>query len=109
VLLGQRWINGARYKLQTQLGFSATKNFLAEADYFNPPRADVVELSLNNEWTLWQRYERSLKRRLVLSLSRCRQRGFQTQTDHGFRYEHQWNWDAQRRLKYGFVQTRQPF
>ena len=105
----QRWVSGPVFKLQTQLDLSASENSELNRAYFNPVRDTDLNLDIKAEWLTWQRYERSFKQRLDVSVGQYNQTGFNSGISAGLRYEHEWTPDHETLLSYGIGREFRPY
>lgn len=105
----ERWWSGSAYKLDTQLGVSASNNSLNDAVYFNPRNDASFDVQMINEWTLWRNYLYSFKHRLVLGMGQYWQQDYGAKDMETVRYEHEWNFDPFRTLSYGIAYERHPY
>lgn len=102
----QRLVNEPAYKLDGTLNLYVSHNTRAAAPYFNPRNDLSLNLSLDNEWLLWRRYEQSFRHRVGVTVGSYRQQDFATVNTWDVRYEQQWNPDDKTELRYGVSRGR---
>ncbi len=105
----ERWWSGSTYKLDTVVNVTGSDNSLANADYFNPRNDFSIDAQMINEWTLWQKYQRSFKHRVVLGAGEYWQQGFASGITNTVRYEQELNLDSFHTLNYGVAYERHPY
>ena len=94
-------IQGPYYKGTLEAAFSASRNNLEGANYFNPSSSQTTELSWINEWMNYQRYNRSFGQQLALSVGRAAEAGFATGTIGAIRYVQRLSFSDTLALNYG--------
>lgn len=105
----ERWWSGSTYKLDTVVNVAGSDNSLVNADYFNPRSDFLIDAQMINEWTLWQKYQRSFKHRVVLGVGEYWQQGFASGMTNIVRYEQELNLDPFRTINYGVAYERHPY
>jgi biofilm PGA synthesis protein PgaA len=99
--LYQRLVTRPHYLLNGYLDITTSGNSRSDAPYFNPDQDAGVSLTLENDWLLWRRYQRSFRHRLAFSGGGYWQQGFGADPVGGVRYEHVWEVDPRFFLLYG--------
>ena len=94
-------IEGPYYKGTLEAAFSATRNSLADAAYFNPSSAHTTELAWVSEWMNYQRYNRSFGQQLTVSVGRTAEAGFATGTIGAVYYTQRVSFSDTLALSYG--------
>ena len=107
--LAQRLRTRPHYKLDGVVDLYTSRNDRDDAPYFNPGRDFSLDLSLENEWLILRRYERSFRHRLALTLGLYEQQDHGTHPTWGLRYEQQWNRDDQTEVRYGVSYLRRVY
>lgn len=109
-LIGEvQLVQGPFYKGTLELELSASRNTLANTNYFNPESDYTTLLSYTSEWLTYQRYTRSFRQQLVLAAGRYRETGFDAGTIGSITYEHDWQLNDVMSLRYGIGYARRLF
>jgi biofilm PGA synthesis protein PgaA len=99
--LYQRLVAHPHYLLNGYLDLYTSGNSRSDAPYFNPDQDAGASLTLENEWLLWRRYQRSFLHRLAFTAGGYWQQNFGADPVGGVRYEHVWEADSRFFLLYG--------
>ncbi|NOX91271.1 MAG: poly-beta-1,6 N-acetyl-D-glucosamine export porin PgaA [Gammaproteobacteria bacterium] len=102
----QRLFTGLRYTLTGELYLYHQTNTADNAAYFNPSKQNSVELSFNNEWLTYLRYEKSMRQRLKISVGSNSQQKFNTKSTWMVSYEHHWSFSQRLSIAYGISRSR---
>jgi biofilm PGA synthesis protein PgaA len=102
----QRLITRPHYRMDGLLGIYASRNTRDDAPYFNPASDLAADLTLNNEWLLYRRYEYSFSHRLALTAGTYHQEDFGSDNTWALQYEQRWNPNDQFDLVYGVTRAR---
>lgn len=105
----ERWISGPVFKLGTTAAFSASRNNLDGANYFNPERDREATLTVTGEWLGWRHYEKAFRQRLSLTAGHYSQKGYSGGEVGDLRYEHEWRVDPALYLSYGIGHSLHPY
>lgn len=107
--LDRRLITEPHYKLTTHLRMDTSHNSESNVSYFNPSRDMEVGATLDNEWLLWRRYERSFGHRLQVGAGEYWQKSFGSDTSWLISYEQQFKWDNRFEIDYGLTRSQHPY
>ncbi len=99
--LYQRLITQPHYRLNGYLDFDTSGNSRSDTPYFSPEQDAAASLTLENDWLLWRRYDRSFRHRLALSTGGYWQQDFGSDFIGSVRYEHVWEYFPRFSLLYG--------
>lgn len=105
----ERWVTGPVYQLDTRLDLDTSSNTLGATNYFNPRRDFTDEITLQNQWLQYRRYDRALTHELDAGL------GDYWQENHGaglvasLRYQLGYDINDRLTLKAGIGQTWRPY
>jgi biofilm PGA synthesis protein PgaA len=105
----QRLMTRPHYRMDGLLGVYASRNTREDAPYFNPASDLSLDLTLNNEWLLYRRYEYSFRHRLALSAGNYHQEDFGSDSTWALQYEQRWSPLDQFDLGYGLVRARRVY
>ena len=105
----ERWVSEPIYKINTVLGFSSSRNSLANRAYYNPSQDQELDLDIKAEWLTWQRYKRSFRQRVDLTLGHYWETGYSSGATSGLRYEHEWNFENEFGFSYGVGRNFHPY
>ncbi|MCC6303501.1 MAG: poly-beta-1,6 N-acetyl-D-glucosamine export porin PgaA [Gammaproteobacteria bacterium] len=107
--VAQRLMTRPHYHMDGLLGVYASRNTREGAPYFNPASDLSVDLTLNNEWLLYRRYEYSFRHRLALSAGGYHQEDFGSDTLWAAQYEQRWSPQDRFDLVYGLIRARRVY
>ncbi len=99
--LYQRLVTRPHYLLNGYLDLYTSGNSRSDAPYFNPDRDAGASLTLENDWLLWRRYQRSFRHRLAFTAGGYWQQDFGSAPVGAVRYEQVWEVDPRFFLLYG--------
>jgi biofilm PGA synthesis protein PgaA len=99
--LYQRLVTRPHYLLNGYLDLDTSGNSRSDAPYFNPDHDAGASLTLENDWLLWRRYQRSFRHRLAFTAGGYWQQGFGSAPVGGVRYEQVWEVSPRFFLLYG--------
>lgn len=105
----QRLITQPHYRMDGLLGVYASRNTRDGAPYFNPASDRSADVTLDNEWLLYRRYEYSFRHRLALSAGNYQQEDFGSDGVWALQYEQRWNPHDRFELGYGIVRARRVY
>jgi biofilm PGA synthesis protein PgaA len=105
----ERWLSGPVFKLDTTLTVYGSKNSDGPREYFNPRRDRQADFTVSGEWLSARRYDRSFRQRVALTRGQYRQDGFRSGAAADVHYEHEWNRDKERTLRYGLGRSFHPY
>jgi biofilm PGA synthesis protein PgaA len=88
------------------LGIYASRNTRDDAPYFNPASDLAADVTLDNEWLLYRRYEYSFSHRLALTAGTYHQEDFGSDPTWALQYEQRWAPHDQFDLAYGVTRAR---
>jgi biofilm PGA synthesis protein PgaA len=81
-------VQGPVYNATLGVELSVSRNSLENTAYFNPKSDHTEQISYTSEWLNYQRYDRSFKQTLVLSIGRYTEEGFATGAISSVSYQH---------------------
>ncbi len=99
--LYQRLVTRPHYLLNGYLDLTTSGNSRSDAPYFNPDLDAGASLTLENDWLLWRRYQRSFRHRLAFTAGGYWQQDFGSAPVGGVRYEQVWEIEPRFFLLYG--------
>lgn len=99
--VSQRLVTRDYYRLTGGLSGYASRNSLEDRPYFNPERDASVQVSLDQTWIAWRRYESRLSHKLTAHGGFYRQEDFSTEPTGGLRYALEWRWRDSLTLELG--------
>lgn len=107
----ERLISGPRYTMNLLGGVYASTNSLAAAapPYYNPRRDGSASMTVQNEWTQFRRYDRSLTHRLDMEFGRYWQAGHDSGRIQSLRYVIAWAPDDRSELRLALGYLRRPY
>lgn len=104
-----RLLSRPHYKLDARLDLGNGFNSESDGPYFSPERDFSAELTLENRWLLYRRYDFSFGHRLALSGGGYWQRDFGGHPVASLLYEHNWQAHDRLALDYGAVWRRRVY
>ncbi|MBK9130289.1 MAG: poly-beta-1,6 N-acetyl-D-glucosamine export porin PgaA [Gammaproteobacteria bacterium] len=107
--LAQRLMTRPHYRMDGLLGIYTSRNTREGAPYFNPASDVSVDVTLNNEWLLYRRYEYSFRHRLALSAGNYHQEDFGSDGVWAAQYEQRWSPLDRFDLAYGLIRARRVY
>lgn len=105
----ERLLSRPHYKLDARLDLGNAFNSESDGPYFSPERDFSAELTLDNRWLLYRRYDFSFGHRLALSGGGYWQRDFGGHPVASLLYEHNWQAHDRLALDYGAVWRRRVY
>lgn len=102
----ERLYTHPRFRTNGILRLYASRNRLTDVPYFSPRRDRSIEYTLDNEWLTYRDYGFRFYQRLILTLGRYYQDGFDGENVTAIRYEHDWNVHDNLLLLYGVKRSR---
>ncbi len=105
----ERLLSRPHYKLDARLDLGNGFNSESDGPYFSPERDFSAELTLDNRWLLYRRYDFSFGHRLALSGGGYWQRDFGGHPVASLLYEHNWQAHDRLALDYGAVWRRRVY
>jgi biofilm PGA synthesis protein PgaA len=105
----ERLLTGPRYKLDLDGSLYASRNTRTDVPYFSPRQDVSFDLTFENHWLTWRRYEHSFTQRLALTAGDYWQEGFGSGPILGLRYEHEWEHARWQTLRYGVGILNRPY
>lgn len=97
----QRLVTKPAYRLDARVDLYASRNSERDTIYFNPERDFASNVTLDNRWRSWRRYENSFEQRLALTAGTYKQRGFSGGGTWNVEYGHSWRLGPGLSLGYG--------
>ena len=105
----ERLLSRPHYKLDARLDLGLGSNSESDGPYFSPERDFSAEMTLDNRWLLYRRYDFSFGHRLALSGGGYWQRDFGGHPVASLLYEHNWQAHDRLGLDYGAVWRRRVY
>lgn len=102
----QRLWQNPRQKINLYASIYASTNSEQGTIYFNPEEDLAVNGTIEHDWLIHQRYERSMHQRLSFSLGQYEQAHFSGGQTLGFRLEHDWRLNRTCAFTYGLGRSR---
>lgn len=107
--IAQRLMTRPHYRMEGLAGVYTSRNTREGAPYFNPASDLSLDLTLNNEWLLYRRYEYAFRHRLAVSAGNYHQEDFGTDSTWALQYEQRWSPRDQFDLGYGIMRARRVY
>ena len=105
----ERLLSRPHYKLDARLDLGISSNSESDGPYFSPERDFSAELTLDNRWLLYRRYDFSFGHRFALSGGGYWQRDYSGHPVASLLYEHNWQAHDRLALDYGAVWRRRVY
>jgi len=102
----QRLWQNPIHKINLYGSIYGSTNSAEETIYFNPKEDLAVNGTLEHDWLMYRRYERSMHQRVSVSLGRYEQAHESGGQTAGFRLEHDWRLSRIFAFSYGFGRSR---
>jgi hypothetical protein len=96
-----RVVQGPIYNGSLGVEISTSSNTEINTSYFNPKSDHTEQITYTSEWNNYQRYDRSFKQTLVLSIGSYTEEGFSTGQISSISYAHDVQLSDVARLRYG--------